>query len=294
MPKMPYNFKQEFLDYINSSEQKKTQVCDSEKLTKAMGGGFPESSLNLVVAKSGFGKSNFLISTARELAEQCKYNLTASVEMTMEKYIPRLTACISGINIETIERIKKAENPYLADKFEMIESMLDFYPIATFYPKTIEEIVVKAKMDKAIYGTKHLLIDHFSEIQTNKVFKSSDDNGKQRYILQILEDLYKQEGFCIIMACQFKKGLEKNNDFGDRDRDEIKGISELVTKASNVLYLYQSQEQWQSNQQYQGHDVSTRATIKLLKAREGWEDYKEEVYYDKKRFRFSAKQEATV
>lgn len=290
MPKLPYNFAPEVAEYALRQAQIKTSVCGSESITKALGGGLPEASLTLVVAKSGFGKSNYLVNSCRELAAIGKPSLFASVEMIDDVLIPRMAACFADIDIKTIERAKTSENPLYTEAFEKIMAVVEGYPVKTFYPQTIEEIYLQAKNDKKLHGVKHLIIDHFSEIQTEKSFR--DDLTKQRYIVQYIEKLYKEEGMGVILACQFKKGMEKGGDFGDRDRDEIRGPSELVTKASNVIYIYETKDQWQSNEQYRSFpSVATKCTLKLLKARQGWEGYKEEILYDRRRFRFTAKPE---
>jgi replicative DNA helicase len=288
MPKIPYNFAPEVVEYAQRQAQIKTSVCGSESITKALGGGLPEASLTLVVAKSGFGKSNFLVNSCRELADIGKPSLFASVEMIDDVLIPRMAACFANVDIKTIEKAKASENPLYTEAFENIMAVVEGYPVKTFYPQTIEEIYLQAKNDKKLHGVKHLIIDHFSEIQTEKAFK--DDLSKQRYIVTYIEKLYKEEGMGVIMACQFKKGIERGGDYGDRDRDEIRGPSELVTKASNVIYIYETKEQWQRNEPFRGHpDMASTCTFKLLKARQGWEGYQEEILYDRRRFRFFEK-----
>jgi len=277
-------------EYLDSAPTEQSAIEGWRDFNRALGGGFSKSSLNVVCAKSGFGKTNYLVWLALQLLQSGEEIIFASVELTREKILERFLASILGVNYNSIKKIKN-DNPEKIER--LIESFERSYPIRFVFAETIEELyetVAEVRMQKGENGKNkydYLLLDHIHELETKKIFRF--DLEKMRYIVALLEKMYKSSGMAVITAAQFVKGMEKGSDFGERTLDDIAGSSVIRNKCSNIIYLFETEEQ----QKHNGIMISNgkpnlcQCSLKLLKARDGFGDWKTTMYYDRGKVLFT-------
>lgn len=284
MPTSSKNLSEIVSDYLTIADSPLAQIFGWNDYNKALGGGLRSGSLNVVVAKSGFGKSSYLVFNAMELAINHQHKvLFASIELTSEKIAERFLSNMLSLNYNTMGRIKCETPQMIADAIEIFKNC---YSIRACFPVYIEDLYEIASMEKHENGYDYLFIDHIHELDTKQQFKN--ENEKFRYIVNFLEKLYKEQGITIVAAAQFTKGNDKFADFGERDIDDIRGASELRNKCSNIIYLYETKDQFEGNVKLvkSGKTEDCTCQIKLLKARDGWGGWQTTLLYDKAKVKF--------
>lgn len=273
----PQGMKDVMLQYLSNEKKEKHKLEDSEDMNNALGGGFNQGSLSVVVARSGFGKTNYLIDTAYNLAKQGLKIVFASCELTAEKIAERFLARETGIAYNKIaghfsngdQKIGDAIG-YLAENFD-----IDF-----IFDQGIENIKLQAGALPEEKGTNILIIDHLHEITTSQNLNTFQEFN---FIIERLEELWKKTGMTIIAAAQFNKNKDRGVDNGGRGVDDIMGSSVLRNKASNILYLYESdgQEEHNKGEFKKKTTENMQCTLRLLKARDGWTGWETTMRYDK-------------
>src|SRR5574343_70339 len=281
----PQTLFEEYKAWMSAKTSEKLTFDGLDLLNKSIGDGFSEETLNLIVAESGFGKTNFMIFEMLQFAFFGAKTIFYSSELTREKLIPRIIASIAKIPVWQVEKWKnKGEQPELMEKIELI---LESLPLKIMYSQNIEEIYTHS-LNLSFEGYKYIFIDHFGELTTGSD-SFRNDYDKELYFVRVLEQMYKQDGFTIFMACQFKKGGERGIEHGLRTQDDVRGASELVKKANTLLYLYETKkmkEQREMNFLNKISDAPSQCVLKLLKAREGHEGQKIKLDYFRSSMQF--------
>jgi replicative DNA helicase len=285
-----YEHSEQAIEWLKSKDQTRYELKEMRELNRATNG-FRPSSINLVVAKSGFGKTNFLIDLACKQARNGLPTLFVSAEMTPDTIMPRFVSNLLGYNIERIIEQKNKYSTLPEDEKEYMEiklaSSIGNLPLKVIYENTIESIieeVIKASQEGYV---KHVFIDHFFELDTTMVDFGDKSTEKEKYIIEQLLITAKNYDICFIIATQFRKGNTYGSDFGDKMLDDIQGASQIRNKATNVLYLYETKRQNEENKKFQGFDVPNKITLETLKARHGITGAKIELNYLKQQFKFT-------
>ena len=285
-----YEHSKQAIEWLKSKDQTRYEFKEMRGLNRATNG-FRPSSINLVVAKSGFGKTNFLIDLACKQSRNGLPTLFVSAEMTPDTIMPRFVSNLSGYNIERIIEQKNKYSGLEETEKQDLEKKLVLTignpPLKVIYESTIEPIieeVIKASEEGYV---KHVFIDHFFELDTTMVDFGDKTTEKEKYIIDQLLITAKNYDICFIIATQFRKGNTYGSDFGDKMLDDIQGASQIRNKATNVLHLYETKKQNEDNKKFQGFDVPNKITLETLKARHGITGAKIELNYLKQQFKFT-------
>lgn len=274
------------------SDQEETTAISIDSLNSALGGGFSEAGLHLITAESGFGKSQFASYLASQFASNMIKTVFFTAELQMSKLIPRILASVLKKDINSIINMKKElkQLSLIAEKTEeqlqqfktlteisqAYAEIIKIMPLRVFYTKSIEQIykiAVACKQD----GYNHVFIDHFSDLMSESDEFKSDYELQKYMVKDILSQMFSVDNLSIFLVCQFKKNNREDVKYGFRSQDDIFGPSELVKLSSNVIYLYETKKMAEQREQLrvsQRYSEPTRAVIKLLKAREGYENAK--------------------
>lgn len=281
----PQTLFQAYKSWMSAKTGDKLTFDGLDLLNKSIGDGFSEETLNLIVAESGFGKTNFMIFQMLQFALFGAKTIFVSCELTRDKLIPRIVASIAKIPVWQIMKWKE-EGKY-AETMQSVEKILETIPLRILFTQSIEEIYHDS-LKLRLENYKYLFIDHFSELTTSSK-EIRNDYDKELFFIRVLEQMYKQDGFTIFMACQFKKGGERGVEHGLRNQDDVRGASELVKKANTLLYLYETKkmkEQREMNFINKISDAPSGCVLKLLKAREGHEGQKIKLDYFRSAMQF--------
>lgn len=262
-------------EYYESETPEQHKLTNVGKLNEAIGGGFNAGSLSVVVARSGFGKTNFLVEVAHNFAKQGLKVAFVSCEMTPNKMAERLLSRDSGIPYNKIRNEMEAKNESIK---KAIRNIANNFNIDFMFSQKIEDIWLEAGSLPEEKGTNILIIDHIHEITTDK---AGNNLAQFIHILDKLEDLYKGTGMTVIVAAQFNSNSDKGNDNGRRNSDDIMGSSMLRNKASNIIHLFESEDQEEYNKGLGSNTKDMQCTLRLMKARDGWGGWETSVDYDK-------------
>jgi len=270
--------------YVTKDKAELLKIIGWEKFNEALGGGLSQGSLNLVCARSGFGKTNYLVDTAYNLAKQGRKILFVSAELSEDKIVERFIARAGDVDYNKVRKLAEKGSEAIG---EAMNNLCANFDIRFFFGQKIEEIYIQASFEAEDKGYDIVIIDHIHELTTNE--KVRDELAKTDIIVAKLEKLWKEQNIMIIAAAQFVKGKEKGEDFGSKDIDDIRSASQLRNKATNIIYLYETKEQADKNDGlikiFKPQDCC--ANIKLLKARDGWTGFTTSVFYHKARCKFT-------
>ncbi len=263
--------------YFNSKTPYQHKIAKGGLLNEALGGGFNQGSLSVVVARSGFGKTNYLVDLAHNFASQGLKVVFASCEMSANKMAERFLSRETGIAYNQIRNEMEKGNMKLGNAIGKISEKFD---IDFLFSSKIEDIWLQAGSLPEEKGTNILIIDHIHEVTTEK---EGNNLSKFLHILTKLEELYEKTGMTVIIAAQFNSNSDKGNDNGRRNSDDIMGSSMLRNKASNIIHLYESDTQEEHNKKEfeKKTTENMQCTLRLMKARDGWGGWETTMRYDK-------------
>lgn len=274
-------------EWLNSPVAEKYALSGLPKLNTAINSLRP-GSLNFIVAGTGFGKTSFMVDMAIKQALDKKPALFFSCEMDLENIQPKFLANLLDCSINRAERLRTNYQGGGSDGAMILQDLqtkLACIPLQIRYEKTIEEILEHAIAAAQDGYIKHVFIDHFFEIKSNLDF-SGNDRKEQVHMLEEIEKVAKQYGICFIIATQFGTSADKHGDVGNQQLENLKGCAELRYKATNVLYLYETEDQKKRNARFGDLDVPSVITIQALKVRYGTAA-KVEVNYFRSRAKFT-------
>lgn len=272
------------MDYMSKQPKDIIELMGLATVNNAIGGGFTAGSLNIVVASSGFGKTNFLVDVANKTARKTPV-LFFTCELTKDKLLERFLASALNINFNQINRLR-TDSSHTNEFADVIKSYSENYKIHISEETSIEKMVEEAIYQNHIGNCDMIIIDHLGEVNTDKQFK--DVNEKFTYICDFLLKLYREHGITILTATQFKKCANPMDDFGKRGMDDILGGSVLRSRASLIMYLYCTYKENQDNillEQQKNYNATT-CHLRILKAREGWNNWITKLYYNKPQVQF--------
>lgn len=280
----PIHIGQVMMENLESKTKNPIKLESMPNLNNAMGGGFASSSLNVVVASSGFGKTNWLVDTANKIAKDVPV-VFFTCELTKEKLSDRFYASFLNCNFNMIQRLK-TDSAMIEEFSCAVKHYSESYKLKISEETFIEDIVAQAIYENHNGECEMIIIDHLGEVNTKKNFR--DINEKFSYICDLLLELYRNQGITVLTATQFKKSMNPMDDFGKRGMDDILGASVLRSRASLIIYLYCEYAESQENSKLEqiNHYNATTCHLKLLKAREGWNGYRTRLYYNKPQVQF--------
>lgn len=262
--------KQDYQTWLSEEGETKISFCNFSEMNKSLGGGVEKGSLNIIVGESGFGKSNLAISMALDLAlwgGGLKI-LFVSAEMSRGKVIPRVCANLIDETINSVVYNKHNAPEKLHLAYEMVEHL----PIYFNYKSNIDEIYEDIIQMSEEQNIKYIFIDHLLELTANNM--NQNESVHFKYLADIIQKIM-EKGITVFVVHQFKNPKEKDDIYGNRDKSEIYQGGWLVKRASNIFYAYRNKKQEETYRQLnQANDKQTAspAYLKLLKARDGFEN----------------------
>jgi hypothetical protein len=188
--------------------------------------------------------------------------------MSRAKVIPRFCANLADKTINQITYAKYNDTKSLATASQLI----DLLPVYFNYKRNIDEIYEDVLQMSEEKNVKYLFIDHLLELTANNM--NPNESMHFRYISDIIQQIMDR-GITVFVVHQFKNYKEKDDIYGNRDKSEIYQGGWLVKRASNIFYAYRNKKQEEIYRQLnQSNDKQTPAPacLKLLKARDGFEN----------------------
>lgn len=272
------------MHYMGKEPQNVIELIGMGTVNHAMGGGFTPGSLNIVVASSGFGKTNFLVDVANKTAKKTPI-LFFSCELSKDKLLERFLASALNINFNKINKLR-TDSSLINEFASVVKDYSANYKIHLSEETYIEKMVEEAIYQNHLGNCSMIIIDHLGEVNTQKQF--INPNEKFTYICDLLYKLYRENNITVLTAAQFKKCANPMDDYGKRGMDDIMGGSVLRSRASLIMYLYCTYKEFQDNilMEEKYHYNSTTCHLKLLKAREGWNNWTTKMYYNKPQVQF--------
>jgi replicative DNA helicase len=253
---------------------------------KANSGGIVEGSLNVVVAKSGFGKTNYLVDLCNKLIDTTNQRnkrakiLFFTCELSKDKLVERFIASYLNLPFTSISKMK--QDPKMAKQLQdAIKNYCENYDIIISDKTDIEDIVSDSLYEQHNDNCNIVIIDHIMELTTQKKFKDTTD--KFEYICDNLKTLYADNNLAIIVAAQFRKASKAIDDFGGRGMDDVFGGAMLRSRASLIIYLYCTEKEDKENRfaMHQQLNETTTCHLKFLKARDGVDGFTTKMFYNR-------------
>jgi replicative DNA helicase len=239
-----------------------------EALSESIGN-FRTQQINLIVAETGFGKSDFMIDLALKIAKTVPV-LFFSAEMNREKTMPRFIANqhqnLTKKDVEKLHLQYSEENDPQVKKgyIKIVQDALQGNSLFMEYERDFTKIVESITLHYEEHKTQFVFIDHLLILKANA---SGSVNDMVDFILSELETLSKNYNLCFVVATQFNKQGERGIEHGERTLGEVAGNRSLSHLVENVMYLHESKDQSKKNEQNwkSGREV----TFKILKKRNG-------------------------
>lgn len=209
----------------------------------AIGGGFRPATVNVVGARPKQGKSFFCINVACNMAENDIPVLYLDTELTSETQLHRLSALVSGVDLEHIETGKFKHNEHESKALwgcqEHIESLkIDHFSVAGLSPQAIMSIA-RRWLSKTVGFTDTgaakpcLIIYDYLKLMNDSEFK----NNLQEY--QLLGFLITAlHNFAVKFKLPILATVQLNRDGVEKEGAEVvSGSDRIVWLCSNFSIL---------------------------------------------------------
>ena len=235
--------------------------------------GFRSQQINLVVAETGFGKSNLMVDWSTRLARENVKVLFFSSEMGMAKTTPRFMANLLDMSKNQAEKLHKEYQTEMDDERkkdtkDKVIARAGNLPLILEFDRTIEDILAKVIKAKEEYGVQVVMIDHLLILNSVQKFNNQTDLVSE--ILQQMELISLQYDICFIVATQFNKAGEKGLAYGNRELKDVAGGRDVGHLVENVLYFYETEDQKKKNDKNpEAYKTGYESTISSLKGRNG-------------------------
>lgn len=209
----------------------------------AIGGGFRPATVNVVGARPKQGKSFFCINIARNMAENGIPVLYLDTELTSDTQLHRLSALVSGVDLEKIETGKFKHTPEESEALwscqDHIENLkIDHFSVAGLAPHSIMSIA-RRWLSKSVGFTSSgsakpcLIIYDYLKLMDDGCFK----NNLQEY--QLLGFLITAlHNFAVKFKLPVLATVQLNRDGVEKEGAEVvSGSDRIVWLCSNFTIL---------------------------------------------------------
>jgi replicative DNA helicase len=219
-----------------------TTIPEIDELT----GGFLSSSINLIQAGTGLGKSNFLLRVAVFYAMAGVKVHYVSTEMTEVEFWPRMLAFYKeGIWDDYKFNSEEGKVRAVAAHKEFMEKCGENIKITL--TSEVENIAKEISLAANEFASEVVLIDHFHQLSSTSGLNSL---SRQEFLLKHVIQLKNDLNLCFLVASQLSKDVIKSG--RNPTQHDGKGLSDLAENATHILYFYMSEEQ--ANYNYRGPD----------------------------------------
>ena len=212
-------------------------------------GGFQPGELIVVGSRPAFGKTSFLMSTAKYLAVDCQLpivflNLETSAERMLNRYQLMYGESyyrnVNGVPLSCVMG-DTADNSLL----ELFKSQLI---IDACSGGNFTEILDKCRKYKTLYDVRCILIDYLQLMQYKDTVKDNEHAAGE--MLTLLKDLAEELKVPVIVAAQLSRNPEHRKDKRPRLSD-ARGDKKAFEKADTVLLIYR--DAWYHYESYDGN-----------------------------------------
>lgn len=209
----------------------------------SIGGGFRQATVNVVGARPKQGKSFFCINVARNMAENGIPVLYLDTELTSDTQLHRLSALVSGVDLDSIETGKFKHTPQESEALwgcqKHIEGLpIDHFSVAGLAPHSIMSIA-RRWLSKSVGFTNSgsakpcLIIYDYLKLMDDGGFK----NNLQEY--QLLGFLITSlHNFAVKFKLPVLATVQLNRDGVEKEGAEVvSGSDRIVWLCSNFTIL---------------------------------------------------------
>lgn len=220
----------------------------------------------VIGAKSGVGKTTFMLQLMRYFAMQGIRCMFSSLEMsTMDIYI-RLLAMEAKISTSEVRHSVTQDNVKIA--MNKIKSLPVKFASESIY--RINEILSIAEQHKRLYGLDVLFIDYLQLIVSSKTSNKASKHEQLTEINDTIRAFKKRTNITVIVSSQLKKDSKK-----EEPSDEDLYESGTIAQAANIILLLHKPKNNEidiDGQIYKGYDDYRATKVLLVKNREGSSD----------------------
>lgn len=209
------------------------------QIDECLQGGLRSGTLNIITARPGTGKTMFALNLAINMATNLKKVLFISTEMSPEELMPRVYAILNNGDVVDYELRTDVDNRANVSLAEAgFEALLSPY-IHFVYWSHLDEINYHLSQRGAEYDAVFIDHVHCLDIANERL----EGVARDMHIIRNLRTFWKTQKGCLICVAQ----PNKNTNLW-ADMNNISGSAQWSQLASQIIYLAESEEQKQVNQ----------------------------------------------
>ena len=196
-------------------------------------GGFPQSSMNLVVAPTGGGKSAFLMNFAVHQLQNGSSGLWFSLEMPRRELHQRMVASIAEIHLSKLNSFTKLSDQDRSEFLRVTSQIAGWrFNVIDDPSLTIEAAWALCSAHKARHGLDFVLLDYLGLFSTKHFIKQRDE--RLGHIAQVAKAIAMDLDCVVMSAHQLNRDGAKR---GDATINDIEGSSKIANAADTVLII---------------------------------------------------------
>ena len=202
------------------------------KLSQAIGG-FNPGRVGLLVAKTGFGKTNFAASLAIDASELVS-TLFVNMEMLTEDFAEKLIMASGGITYREMRHsLDLVADKILKVQEENISRRLFFTDGQTMSVPDLEQLVRSFRENNDL---RLLIVDYDQKIKI-KTSKETPEWKALQIAVETLESIAKKHRiYCLLLA-------QESSESDGKHRGRVSGSNRSTFPASTVLNFYRSEDE---------------------------------------------------
>lgn len=215
-------------------------------LDRAMGGGLPEGRLIVLAGRPGMGKTQTLISIARNTARRGNGVGIFSLEIDNEETGARFASCLLSRSVTPIKYsdiVGGNLTPGEADEVMRAYKAAEDYPVEIDCSPSITVAQIErrakemdAKMQRMGTALKVLFIDYLQLITPSNRYKGNKVNEIGE-IVHSLKQMSKRLNLCVVLLSQLSRDVEKREDKRPTKAD-LRDSGNIEEHADVIALLY--------------------------------------------------------
>jgi replicative DNA helicase len=214
----------------------RTGLTDIDKLLSGM----QKSDLLIIAGRPGAGKSGFLLTTARNVAQKYKKNVAFfSMEMSNEQLVQRLIAQETGINTQRLRSCKLGEDEW--DQFVRAVEILSGITLFLDDTPAITPLQMRTKCRRLYleHGLDLILVDYIQLMASDA--RTENRVQEVSYISRSLKALAKELKVPVLAAAQLSRAAEKRED-KEFKLSDLRESGSLEQDADVVMFIQRETE----------------------------------------------------
>lgn len=232
-------------------------------------GGWRKSHLIVIAARPAMGKTAFLLTMAKNMADNGHPVLIFSLEMSKNDLGQRLLSMSSEISIGKINgqygEISQLDKIILQRQSDILSKDPLFIDDAS--DLTIYEIATKARQMKREYNIECIFIDYLQLMKGNGKFNNREQEVSS--ISRSLKQLAKELDVPVIALSQLNRGVEARS--GDNKKPVLSDLRESgsIEQDADMVLLLHRPEYYNIEEDENGNSTRGRADVIIAKNRSG-------------------------